>query len=137
MNEDEILLRITKFLEQGCTMLATHHDCGAPLFRCHGEVVCPVCSVGTEQGSTKEISRLRTAASQQPGALETPSGDIAPQDDLVQEDLVQAKAHLRAVLIRKLEMLIKELEEEQDLDKQKKQLDCIEGLLKVFRAMSG
>lgn len=135
MNEDEILLRITKFLEQGCTMLATHHDCGAPLFRCHGEIVCPVCSVDVDQGSTKEISR--PAASQQPGAFEQPealktlSGDIAPEDDLV-----QAKTHLRAVLIRKLEMLIKGLEQEQDLDKLKKQLDCIEGLLKAFRAMS-
>ncbi|NMC10049.1 MAG: hypothetical protein GYA39_03605 [Methanothrix sp.] len=129
MNEDEILLRITKFLEQGCTMLATHHDCGAPLFRCHGEIVCPVCSVDVDQGSTKEISR--SAASQQPEALKTLSGDIAPEDDLV-----QAKTHLRAVLIRKLEMLIKGLEQEQDLDKLKKQLDCIEGLLKAFRAMS-
>lgn len=129
MNEDEILMRITKFLEQGCTMLATHHDCGAPLFRCHGEIVCPVCSVDVDQGSTKEISR--SAASQQPEALKTLSGDIAPEDDLV-----QAKTHLRAVLIRKLEMLIKGLEQEQDLDKLKKQLDCIEGLLKAFRAMS-
>jgi len=25
-------------------MLAAHHDCGAPLFRYHGQVVCPVCS---------------------------------------------------------------------------------------------
>lgn len=132
MNEDEILLRITKFLEQGCTMLATHHDCGAPLFRCHGEVVCPVCSVGPDQGSAKDTLRLRPTASQQSEALETPSGDIAPEDDLV-----QAKAHLRAVLIRKLEMLIKDLEDEQDLDKLKRQLDCIEGLLKAFRAMSG
>lgn len=129
MNEDEILQRITKFLEQGCTMLATHHDCGAPLFRCHGEVVCPVCSVEPDQGSAKET--LRPAASQQPEALKIPSGDVAPVDDLL-----LAKRHLREVLIRKLEMLIKELDEEQDLDKQKKQLDCIEGLLKAFRAMS-
>ncbi len=28
----------------GGTMLASHHDCGAPLFRYKGEVVCPVCS---------------------------------------------------------------------------------------------
>jgi len=131
MNEDEILLRITKFLEQGYTMLATHHDCGAPLFRCHGEIVCPVCSNGTDQGSTKEIPGLRPAASQRPAALEAPSGEIAPKDDLD-----QAKAHLREVLIRKLEVLINELDEEHDLDKQKKQLDCIEGLLKAFRSIS-
>ena len=44
MDEDEILSKITRLLERGCTMLATHHDCGAPLFRCQGEIVCPVCS---------------------------------------------------------------------------------------------
>jgi UPF0148 protein len=110
-------------------MLATHHDCGAPLFRCHGEIVCPVCSAETDRSVAKEISGL--AASQQSGALETPSGDIAPKDDLA-----LAMTHLRAALIRKLEVLVLELEEEQDLDKQKKQLDCIEGLLKAFRAMT-
>lgn len=44
MDEEEKLKKITKLLEQGCTMLAAHHDCGAPLFRCKGEVLCPVCS---------------------------------------------------------------------------------------------
>lgn len=46
MDEEEKLKKITKLLEQGCTMLAAHHDCGAPLFRCKGEVLCPVCSCG-------------------------------------------------------------------------------------------
>jgi UPF0148 protein len=44
MDEEEILRRIAWFLEQGCTMLASHHDCGAPLFRCKGKILCPVCS---------------------------------------------------------------------------------------------
>ena len=44
MDEEEILRRIAWFLEQGCTMLASHHDCGAPLFRCKGKIICPVCS---------------------------------------------------------------------------------------------
>ena len=25
-------------------MLASHHDCSAPLFRCKGKILCPVCS---------------------------------------------------------------------------------------------
>ncbi len=36
--------------------MATHHDCGAPLFRYKGEVVCPVCSfeeVGARQVSSQ------------------------------------------------------------------------------------
>lgn len=46
MNEDEMLSRITGLLEKGGTMLAIHHDCGAPLFRYRGALVCPVCSLG-------------------------------------------------------------------------------------------
>jgi UPF0148 protein len=52
MEEEEAIKRITRLLEMGGTMLATHHDCGAPLFRYRGEVVCPVCSfeeVGASQ----------------------------------------------------------------------------------------
>ena len=48
MDEEEMLKRITRLLEQGGTMLATHHSCGAPLFRYKGQVVCPVCSFGEE-----------------------------------------------------------------------------------------
>jgi UPF0148 protein len=44
MEEEEAIKRITRLLEMGGTMLANHHDCGAPLFRYKGEVVCPVCS---------------------------------------------------------------------------------------------
>lgn len=55
MDEDEILSKITRLLERGCTMLATHHDCGAPLFRCQGEIVCPVCSF-PDRPSAGELS---------------------------------------------------------------------------------
>ena len=34
-------------------MLASHHDCGAPLFRCQGDIVCPVCSFEDQSGSAK------------------------------------------------------------------------------------
>jgi UPF0148 protein len=44
MDEEEALKKMTKLLEQGGTMLSTHHSCGAPLFRYRGDVVCPVCS---------------------------------------------------------------------------------------------
>lgn len=53
MDEEEKLKKITKLLEQGCTMLAAHHDCGAPLFRCKGEVLCPVCSCGAVKYDAK------------------------------------------------------------------------------------
>jgi UPF0148 protein len=153
MDEDEVLEKITRLLERGCTMLATHHDCGAPLFRCHGEVVCPVCSF--KDGESSSQARAQPAMqSEQSGHQEITLGEepsraeqrgtsrsslpsvagSAPQNDL-QNDIGQVEDNLRAALLRKLAALTKGLEEEQDLDKLKKQLDCVEGLLKVFRSL--
>ncbi len=162
MDEDEVLEKITRLLEQGCTMLAAHHDCGAPLFRRHGEVVCPVCSFEVGQSSSQarvqpaapsgqselgemtpgeEPSRIQSAADiQRPAPLSAQAAaGSAPQNGPQTEhrlDLGQAEENLRAALLCKLAALTKGLEEEQDLDKLKKQLDCVEGLLKVFRSLS-
>ena len=78
MEEDEVLAKITKLLERGCTMLASHHDCGAPLFRCQGDIVCPVCSFEDES-----VSAMRGPAS------ETVSGEEERRSDLSRAQLLQ------------------------------------------------
>jgi len=148
MDEDEVLSKITRLLEQGCTMLATHHDCGAPLFRRHGEVVCPVCSFADEADSQtekqpsglcgeklEEKSKFDRAHLQQKGEKsELPADNgIRPYDD----ELMAALGDLRASLLHKLRELTAALEDESDLDKLKKQMDCLEGLLRVFRSLQG
>lgn len=49
--EDKKLEKIGKYLELGGTMLAKHCECGAPLFRYHGDVICPVCDSNSSNGS--------------------------------------------------------------------------------------
>lgn len=66
MEEEEAIKRITKLLEMGGTMLATHHDCGAPLFRYKGEVVCPVCSF-EEVGARQVPSQAEKFAAESEG----------------------------------------------------------------------
>jgi len=78
LEEDEVLAKITKLLERGCTMLASHHDCGAPLFRCQGDIVCPVCSFEDES-----VSAMRGPAS------ETVSGEEERRSDLSRAQLLQ------------------------------------------------
>jgi UPF0148 protein len=81
MEEEEAIKRITRLLEMGGTMLATHHDCGAPLFRYRGEVVCPVCSF-EEVGASQVPSRAEKLA---PGPEGRPSGKArsisAPEEE--------------------------------------------------------
>jgi uncharacterized Zn finger protein (UPF0148 family) len=57
MEEDEVIKRMTRLLELGGTMLASHHDCGAPLFRYKGKVVCPVCSFDEVVGNLETASQ--------------------------------------------------------------------------------
>ncbi len=153
MDEDEVLSKITRLLEQGCTMLATHHDCGAPLFRCQGEVVCPVCSFPDESlpaagtlppGSSSAAQRDESVSEREPALrreeamkslLERSQAGDTFSGEREDAELMQVKARLRASLLHRLSDLTAGLEAEQDLDKLKKQLDCVEGLLRVFRSM--
>ena len=137
MDEDEVLSKITRLLEQGCTMLATHHDCGAPLFRRQGEVVCPVCSFADDSDSP-----VRVLPSGLPGAeLDEKSkfdrAHLHERGEIDDEELMTAIGNLRASLLHRLREFTAALEDEHDLDKLKKQLDCLEGLLRVFRSLQG
>lgn len=175
MEEDEVLAKITKLLERGCTMLASHHDCGAPLFRCQGDIVCPVCSFEDES-----VSAMRGPAS------ETVSGEEERRSDLSRAQLLQmhetpsrrgikkdrsdrsaekvepdqsaeigqsdrsregypsiqdevqfhsVENDLRSALLFRLHELTASLRAEQDLDKLKRLLDCLEALLRVLKSL--
>jgi UPF0148 protein len=182
MDDDEAIRRITKLLEQGCTMLAAHHDCGAPLFRCKGEVVCPVCSFEKAEATStagSELARPREAVGEarfegtklgnglmhgeetKPrdpvqrspvqreargnlaeglegrGASATRINEETPEALRPRDDQRAAEAHLGDSLLRRLRALTVEMEEEQDLDRLRKQLECIEGLVRVLKALGG
>ena len=150
MDEDEVLSKITRLLEQGCTMLATHHDCGAPLFRRQGEVVCPVCSfVGKPNSPARaqpsglsgveldEKSNFDRAKLQERGDDLLAGNGAKPclKGEPNDEELKAVIGNLRASLLHRMRELAIVLEDEHDLDKLKKQLDCLEGLLQVFRSL--
>jgi UPF0148 protein len=52
--EDKDLEKVTKMLERGGTMLAKHCECGAPLFKYQGKVVCPVCDAKKQQHAEEQ-----------------------------------------------------------------------------------
>ena len=176
MQEDEVLAKITKLLERGCTMLASHHDCGAPLFRCQGDIVCPVCSFedesvsamrrpASEAVSGEEERRQDLSRAQLMQIHETPSRrgikkdrsdrsaeKVEPdqsaeigQSDRSREgypsiqDEVQfhsVENDLRSALLFRLHELTASLRAEQDLDKLKRLLDCLEALLRVLKSLA-
>ena len=154
MQEDEVLSKITRLLEKGCTMLAAHHDCGAPLFRCQGEIVCPVCSFA-EETSSPDRARPSSSSEEEMDVRSSPgrahlqeSEEIVDKSDDVDLALVQsggqgddemskALGNLRSALLARLQELTASVRGERDLHMLKRQLDCLEGLLRILRSLQG
>ena len=60
-NEEDIKLdKIGKLLELGGTMLANHCECGAPLFRYHGNVICPICDSNSKEAIESQEKKEKT-----------------------------------------------------------------------------
>ncbi|MDD2835120.1 MAG: Sjogren's syndrome/scleroderma autoantigen 1 family protein [Methanothrix sp.] len=137
MDEDEVLSKITKLLEQGCTMLATHHDCGAPLFRCQGEVVCPVCSFAGEPNSPTKVQPSGLSGEKLEERSNIGRAYLQENDKRSDEELSAAIGNLRAALLAKLRELTAAVKDEHDLHMLKRQLDCLEGLLRTLRSLQG
>ncbi len=135
MDEDEVLSKITKLLEQGCTMLATHHDCGAPLFRCQGEVVCPVCSFVDEPKSPAKVQPSGLSGEKLEERSNLGRALLQENGKNCDEELSSAIGNLRAALLAKLRELTAAVQDEHDLHMLKRQLDCLEGLLRTLRSL--
>lgn len=58
--EDIKLDKIGKLLELGGTMLANQCECGAPLFRYHGNVICPICDSNSKEAIESQEKKEKT-----------------------------------------------------------------------------
>jgi UPF0148 protein len=115
------LQRITKLLEIGGTMLATSHECGAPMFRYQGKVMCPVCDVQEEKKALPESEIRKPSLIRKTIQKEQTSGK--PHDDIV-------------VMIKdKTEIIAASLENETDLQRIKDKLECIELGMRILKLM--
>ncbi|MGF3495470.1 MAG: Sjogren's syndrome/scleroderma autoantigen 1 family protein [Methanothrix sp.] len=138
MDEEEMIRRITRMMEIGGTMLAEHHDCGAPLFRYKGEILCPVCSTSreAEQDAVKlpeeknlDVSEgLVSESVAQRGSVST---SVSPATG----DEKDALAAVRDLLHAKLRELCEGIAGEQDLSRLKSKLECIEIAIRALKQL--
>lgn len=146
MDEEELLKRMTKLLEQGCTMLANHHSCGAPLFRCKGEIICPACSLGESNvpaASVESIPEMPSVQEETAGRIAHVEGEelspSVPQKGKAEvsdrDELGPALGFLRRALLLRLKDLTAGVEVEGDLDKLHRQLGCIERIVNILDAL--
>lgn len=157
-NDDESINKISRMLEIGGTMLAQHcAECGAPLFRYKGNVICPVCDTGPKpsvQAQEKIIEKKmdtsefssNTEDKQQVvssvNVLPSPSdlsGSIHKTFSLSTETPDKSRpvsgsslADLEMILLKKTVMLGNSMHQEQDPRKVKEFLELIEQCLDII-----
>ena len=138
MDSDDNVKKIARFLENGGTMLANHCDnCGAPLFRFKGEIICPLCSdVDTEskQKSTTASEKNKSAdavkksipAQPKENKRKTVAGtNIGNMTDLTGEAATcsEKSEQLRELILLKLTAVAEEMQTETDA---RRILECLE-----------
>lgn len=127
---DDKIQKITKLLEKGGTMLATHHECGAPMFRYQGKIVCPVCDF---QEKKPEMTSQETAGTEKQlidqkrdsRTLETAENKSRPTD----------LSGINTSIINKVQELAVSLGTETDLGRVRDKMECIEQGIKILKLL--
>lgn len=140
-DSDDNIQKITKLLEKGGTMLATHHECGAPMFRYQGKVICPVCDSQEkkqivepqETGKTEKQQKQQVEWTEQGQQKKNMARSVqtAPQS----ADISQINEKINYIIINKVRELTASLENEAELSRIKDKMECIEQGLKILKLL--
>lgn len=148
--KDKKIEKISKLLEQGGTMLANHCKCGSPLFRYHGNVICPICDSQSNKNENKKEDEIKkkydTFDRSSVQSLPTPTSSF--QSTTQSTNVINKKINasvlsstlitpdtqefISNMIINKVVELCSDLESETDLSRIKKQLETIGCGIKVL-----
>jgi len=132
---DDKIQMITKLLEKGGTMLATHHDCGAPMFRYQGKVVCPVCDFQEkkyeQQQQPEEVDKRRKKTEEQ----QTGQGQLNRETSGNLGSSSQPVLQISNIIANKIRNLTASLETETELGRIKDKMECIERGVRILKLL--
>ena len=159
LKDEESISKISRMLEIGGTMLAQHcAECGAPLFRYKGNVICPLCDTGqrpSAQAQDRSPEKKKGLSSEFPantedkqqvassvnvvassGGLPAGVNDTTPIDPEVPGPSKSIPAsslqELEDMMIKKTIMLAQSMQQEQDPRRIKEFLELIEQSLDLI-----
>lgn len=151
--DDENIQKISRMLEIGGTMLAQHcGNCGAPLFRYQGRVLCPVCedvrdpragsqpapaatpSLSAQKStSTVKVKDGPVAASPESPAI---SDRSAPRSSPAVAPIQGSLSETQSLLVSKMTSIAHEMQKESDPRRIAESLDLIDRLMDIISKMS-
>lgn len=121
MLEEDKIKKITAVLEKGGTMLASHHECGAPLFRYHGKIMCPVCDFKEEKKEEKK--EIKVEVKEVPRQIKAETLQVSYQK-------------INEAVMKKIQNIAESLESETDIQRVKDKLAGIEQGIKILKLLS-
>jgi len=126
---DDKIQKITRLLEKGGTMLATHHECGAPMFRYQGKIGCPVCDF-QEKEQINELQETGKTDKQQTGQIQQKK-EIAKTTATRSADVPV----INKIIMNKVYELTVSLENETELGRVRDKMECIEQGIKILKLL--
>ncbi len=138
-SNDEQVRKISKLLELGGTMLAEHCNiCGSPMFRYHGNVICPVCNT-KEEGQPAQVPATPSVVSTPEPIHELSQSASQPvsQRTSAPKDVVfdGAVLPLEELILKKITDIANSMQDETDPRRISEQLDIIERGLGVIEQL--
>lgn len=122
-DKNDKIQKITALLERGGTMLANHHECGAPMFRYKGKTVCPVCDF-QERPEIKELK------------IEEYKKEPEIQKEIkAQKPRIYDTQTISRIITGKILDIVAGLEAETDIQRVKDKLECIEQGIKILKLL--
>ena len=138
-SNDEQVRKISKLLELGGTMLAEHCNiCGSPMFRYHGNVICPVCNTKEEGQSAQVPATPSVVSTPEPmPELSQPASQPVSQGTNAPKNVVSGGAvlPLEELILKKITSIANSMQDETDPRRISEQLDIIERGLGVIEQL--
>jgi UPF0148 protein len=122
-DKNQKIQKITTLLERGGTMLANHHECGAPMFRYQGKTVCPVCDFQERP----EIKELKIEEYKKEPEIK--------KEIKTQKPRIYDTQMISRIITGKILDIAAGLEAETDLQRVKDKLECIEQGIKILKLL--
>ena len=134
-DENLKIQKITKLLERGGTMLANHHECGAPMFRYQGKVLCPVC-----EGLDVQKKLIKPETKQEIKQETKAETDLQTRSEIRTESKSGSNkewknSNMGSLIKNKIQNISESLDNETDIQRVKDKLGCIELGVKILKLM--